>query len=532
MVKAFFLCFLVTTVFAVTLVSQLRDPYFPERNPSDRNLTNNKRLFKAYKGSSLSLTLECHKVKSVRIIINKFVLVGWFGDLGPDFIETKDISEFIKDGNDNTISFEDIEPEDASLKAIIPYPTLVEGKPEEVGMSPKLLKLVDDLIEDDVKHGFPGATLIVIKNGKIVKNSAYGYARKFTDGGKLMDRFQDMKIDTLFDVASNTKMFSTIFSLMNLFYTKNQEKKNFDYTLPLHKYIKEYTGKDGKGRDREKITVYDVLTHIAGYISSYPFYAEKAGCHSRSKKDTANCIYHKIDFARDRGGEPVYSDIDYVLAGLLVEQLSGKELDKFVKEHIYAPLGLKRTTYSPLKNGFVKTDAAATEIFGNTRNHTIKFPDIRTKVLQGEVHDEVSFYSMNETSGHAGLFSTTGDMAVLAQVLLNRGGYGNIKLWDKDTQDLFVKPYDSDITYGLGWRRQGNEDLTWHFGTYASNEAIGHTGWTGTVTVIDPKHDLGVILLTNKKHSEIVNGEFIGDYFETGKYGSVMNLIYESFLNN
>ena len=137
---------------------------------------------------------------------------------------------------------------------------------------------------------------------------------------------------------------------------------------------------------------------------------------------------------------------------------------------------------------------------------------------------------MDQKSGHAGLFSTVNDMAILGQVLLNRGGYGKVKLWDKNTQDLFVKPYDHDITFGIGWRRQGNEDLNWHFGTYASNLAIGHTGWTGTVTVIDPKHDLTIILLTNKKHSLIIKGEFIGDYFQTGQFGSVMQLIYESFL--
>eukprot|EP00826_Nyctotherus_ovalis_P053810 TRINITY_DN7021_c0_g1_i9.p1 TRINITY_DN7021_c0_g1~~TRINITY_DN7021_c0_g1_i9.p1 ORF type:complete len:471 (-),score=144.08 TRINITY_DN7021_c0_g1_i9:144-1514(-) len=432
----------------------------------------------------------------------------------------------VKDSSDNTFSIQNILPLGATIKANVPYPTLIHGKPEDVGMSSKLLGLVDKLIQDDISNGFPGASLIVVKNGVIVKQEAYGYARKYTDEGKLMDKFQPVKKDTLFDVASNTKMFSAIFSLMNLHY-----KKQLDYTHTVHSYIQEYKGKDSKGYDREKIDVFDVLTHIAGYASSYHFHIKGRGCYSRNKHDTAQCIYNKVDLSRERGGEPLYSDIDYIVAGLLVERISGKELDEYVRENVYKPLGAKRTTYKPLKNGFAKEDAAATEIFGNTRNFTVKFNGIREKVIQGEVHDEVSYYSMNEASGHAGLFSTTGDMAVLAQVLLNRGGYGNVKLWNRDTQDLFVKPYDLGITYGIGWRRQGNEDLTWHFGTYGSNEAIGHTGWTGTVTVIDPKHDLSVILLTNKKHSPCIKGQFEADSMETGRYGSVMNLVYESFLN-
>ena len=99
----------------------------------------------------------------------------------------------------------------------------------------------------------------------------------------------------------------------------------------------------------------------------------------------------------------------------------------------------------------------------------------------------------------------------------------------------FLKPSDADITTGLGWRRAGNGDRSWQFGPYASPYAIGHTGWTGTVTVIDPFHDLVIVLLTNKKHTPIVNEngrlQFLGDRFETGKYGSIIALVYEAVLN-
>ncbi|NVK25734.1 MAG: serine hydrolase, partial [Gammaproteobacteria bacterium] len=177
-----------------------------------------------------------------------------------------------------------------------------------------------------------------------------------------------------------------------------------------------------------------------------------------------------------------------------------------------------------------------TEIFGNSRGLRIDFPNIRTQVLQGEVHDEKAFYSLGGIAGHAGLFSTTGDLAVLAQLLLNRGGYDDWSMIDSSVIDQFVKPSDTNGTYGLGWRRANNGKRKFHFGPYASPLAYGHTGWTGTVTVIDPEYDMAIILLTNARHSPIEGDDeryrFTGTEFETGRYGSVISLVYEAVLNN
>jgi len=139
-------------------------------------------------------------------------------------------------------------------------------------------------------------------------------------------------------------------------------------------------------------------------------------------------------------------------------------------------------------------------------------------------------------AGHAGLFSTAKDLAVLAQTLLNRGGYGNKQLFKPSVIDQFIKPDDGDGSYGLGWRRADNGTREWQFGPYASPSAFGHTGWTGTVTVIDPEHDLAIILLTNARHSKVVGDDknyyFKGKQFETGKYGSVVSLVYEAVLDH
>lgn len=170
---------------------------------------------------------------------------------------------------------------------------------------------------------------------------------------------------------------------------------------------------------------------------------------------------------------------------------------------------------------------------GNTRDGVIQFPNIRTNTLQGEVHDEKAFYSMDGVSGHAGLFSNADDMAILLQVMLNKGSYRNISLFDQKTADLFTAPSATDPTFALGWRRNGSKSMEWMFGPHASKNAYGHTGWTGTVTIIDPAYNLGIALLTNKKHTPVIDPEenpnvFEGDQFATGSYGSVITAIYEA----
>ncbi|MEP2652834.1 MAG: serine hydrolase, partial [Paraglaciecola sp.] len=141
-------------------------------------------------------------------------------------------------------------------------------------------------------------------------------------------------------------------------------------------------------------------------------------------------------------------------------------------------------------------------------------------------------------TGHAGLFSTVDDLAVLTQTLLNGGGYGKTKVFTQGVLDEFIKPEEGEASFGLGWRRAGHGETKWHFGPYASASAYGHTGWTGTVTVIDPEYDLAIVLLTNARHSEIVERkgnkgpEFNGKLFETGKYGSIVSLVYEAVLDN
>jgi len=498
------------------------DETFPQQNRSNRNLVNDRDIFKSYKGRG-EIIIDNLNATSADIYINGEKL-----NIAEPLQAYNRYQYSLKNrtrNGDNTFKIDNILPEGSSLNITIPYSTLEDETHKHKSDFTK----VDALINDDIVHGFPGAVLVVVKNGKIIKNSAYGYARKFSDGGKLLLKPVKMSTKTVFDLASNTKMFATNFALMKLV-----SENKLDVSLPINHYLATYRG---AGRDLR--TVKDILTHNAGYSPQVKFFTRDNyfGSHffSQDDKRTKALILTKIPFAVGRSTKRMYSDTDYILLGMIVEKITGMSLDKYVEYNIYQSLGLQNTAFNPLIKGFRKNQFAATEIHGNTRENRVDFENVRRYVLQGEVHDEKAYHSLGGVAGHAGLFSTAQDLAVLTQVLLNQGGYGTKQIFSGKVLDQFTKPDDGNGTYGLGWRRANNGDRKWHFGPYASSSAYGHTGWTGTVTVIDPEHDLAIILLTNARHSEIEGGDkvyqFKGKQFETGKYGSVISLVYEAVLS-
>jgi len=499
------------------------DQTFPQKKRSSRELVNDRAIFKSYQGRG-EIIIDNQDAISADIFINGEKL-NIADPLQAYNTYQYRLNKRTKNG-DNTFKIENILPESAKINITIPYPVLEN----ETSKHKQQFSKVDALIAADIEQGFPGAVLLVLKDGKIIKNTAYGYARKFADGGKLLTAPVKMTTNTLFDIASNTKMFATNFALMKLV-----SEGKLDTSLPINYYLPTYRG---AGRDLR--TVKDILTHNAGYSPQVKFFTRDNNLgvkfFSQESNKTKNLILTQVPFAVGRSAKRMYSDTDYMLLGMIIEKITGMPLDIYVEYNIYHPLGLNNTVFNPLQKGFRKNQFAATEIHGTTRGHRVSYENVRTYVLQGEVHDEKAYHSLAGVAGHAGLFSTAKDMAVLAQVLLNRGGYENKQLFSGKVIDQFVKPDDGNGTYGLGWRRANNGDRKWHFGPYASGSAYGHTGWTGTVTVIDPKHDLAIILLTNARHSEIEgdekNYQFKGKQFETGKYGSVISLVYEAVLDN
>ncbi|MGY0637709.1 MAG: penicillin binding protein PBP4B [Paraglaciecola chathamensis] len=499
------------------------DEVFPMQQRSTRQLVNDRKRFKAYQGrGQIQLTSQGAAQADIYVNGQKLNITQPFA---PDESYEYSLKRRTRDGM-NTLRVDNILPQGSELKVTIPSPVLVDNSASYQNR----FKQVDDLIEQDVKNGFPGAVLLVMQNGEIIKRSAYGDARKYADGGELLPSPQKMRTDTLFDIASNTKMFATNLALMKLV-----SEGKLDVNAPIEQYMPDY-----KGGGRDTRLVRDLLTHTAGYAPQVRFFTPDNGVskslYSQNPQRTDQLLLNRVPFAMGRNVKAVYSDTDYMLLGMLVERLTGMELDAYVEHQIYQPLGLTNTLFNPLLKGRAKAEFAATEIQGNSRGGRVSFDNMREYVLQGEVHDEKAFYSLGGVAGHAGLFSTVDDLAVLGQLLLNGGGYGQTQIFDEAVLQQFIKPEERDDSYGLGWRRAGHGQSKWHFGPYASAQAYGHTGWTGTVSVIDPKYDLAIFLLTNARHSKVQEDdsghvEFAGKTFETGKYGSVISLVYEAVLN-
>lgn len=491
-----------------------------------------RRVFKGYDGKGY-ITINNGGATSADIYINGNIIDLKDALEYPDSIVKLNIGDYTVTG-ENALKVLNVKPEGANIDINISYPELTKANtPEEVGFSTEKLSELDDFINSEVSEGFPGAALIVVKDGQIVKNSAYGYSKKW-DKNTLLEDKEMMTTDTLFDIASLTKVLSTNFALQKLV-----SEKKLDVDDLVVKYLPNFIDKeDSKIKGKDTITVRDVLNHRAGFEPEIRFFDNNSesviegDLYSQDRERTIELL-PTVPLQYEPRTDTIYSDTDYMILGLIIEEITGVTLDKYVEENIYKPLGLNNTMYNPLEKGFEKSDVASTERNGNTRDYSIPlFNNIREYTLQGEVHDEKAWYSMGGVSGHAGLFSTTSDMAVLAQLMLNGGGYGDVKMFDSSVVDEFIKPSDNDDYYGLGWDRQSDWGKTWEFGPYAGNLTIGHTGWTGCVMNIDPENDMATILLTNLRHSPTKGNSFEASVFETGRYGSIMAKVYESFMEN
>lgn len=230
------------------------------------------------------------------------------------------------------------------------------------------------------------------------------------------------------------------------------------------------------------------------------------------------------------GTKTLYSDVDYLILGLIVEQVTGEDLDSYLKENFFEPMELSHITYNPLDNGFTEEDCAATEPAGNTRDGYLDYPGIRTETIRGEVHDEMAYYSMGGISGHAGLFSNASDLAKLASVMFT-GGYGEHRFFSRNSMDMFTSPKKEDAAnWGLGWWREGDDQRPWYFGSQSSSRVFGHQGWTGTMVMIDPDNQLVVVYLTNKINSPVTDkdadpNKFNGNFYTASTLGFVPQLL-------
>ncbi len=463
-----------------------------------------------------------------------------------------DIPEAAVDGV-NTVQVSNILPLGLkeAVKVYIPYPLVLEGDGLE-GIHPEALRLVEDIIQTDIEHGFTSAQLAIVKNGRLVYENAWGRVNSYNPDGTPNTESPLVTTETLYDLASVTKMFSVNYAVQKLV---------MDGALDLNTPIVEILG-DAFTEDtldityvgvedvpdhetqvawKRTLTSRDLLRHQGGFPigphydnPDYDMATDAQGlpgcnlCYANNRADTLKAIF-KTPLLYAPGSRTVYSDVDYMLLCFVVEQVTGQRLDDYMRETFYAPLGLHHITYLPLENGFAPEDCAATELNGNTRDGNVYFEGIRTETLQGQVHDERAAICMEGVSGHAGLFANARDLAKLASVMLT-GGYGEHRFFSRNVMDLFTAPKAAYFgQWGLGWWRQGDDQRSWYYGGEAAPSTVGHQGWTGTLAMIDPSRNLVIVYLTNKINSPVLSpdnlNKFHGSCYTASSLGFVPQLL-------
>lgn len=351
-------------------------------------------------------------------------------------------------------------------------PVLHPSSARGAGMVDAPLQQIDSVINNAISQRLlPGAVTFVARGGKIVQHSAYGYAAKYTDGKFTeMDQPVPMKEDTIFDLASISKIFTSA-AAMVLY-----EQGLFELDDPVAKYIPEFAA-NGK----ENVTIRQLFTHTSGFVSWIPLYSQ-----GTSRDDRMQIVF-KQGLKNKPGTAYEYSDLNMITLGALIERLSGQRQDVFVKEHITDPLGMKDTMYNPPAS--LKERIAATE-FQAVPNRGL---------VWGVVHDE-NAWSLDGVAGHAGVFSTAEDLAKLAHIFINDGKYGGKRILKPETVQLLLENQNEAFPgndHGLGWEL--GQD--WYMdalseGTYS----FGHTGYTGTSIVVSPNNKTVAILMTNRVH--------------------------------
>ena len=325
---------------------------------------------------------------------------------------------------------------------------------------PVRLGEVDSIIQHSIAEGtIPGAVLLVGHDGAVIYRKAYG-------SRALEPRREAMTLDTIFDLASLTKVIATTTAVMQLF-----EQGKVRLNDPVAKYLPEFA-QNGK----EDITVRQLLTHYSGLAPDLDLKSPWEG------KETAYRMAFAEAPAQPPGSQFTYSDINFIVLGALVERVSGETLDSYTARHIFTPLKMTHTRYAPPAAWRLKV--APTQY------------DENEHMLRGEVHDPTA-RRMGGVAGHAGLFSTADDLAKFAQALLDGGG-GILSGVTVKKMTQPEQPPASPVLRGFGW--DIDSPFSSNRGDLLPVGSFGHTGFTGTSMWIDPTTRTYIILLTNAVH--------------------------------
>jgi beta-N-acetylhexosaminidase len=338
------------------------------------------------------------------------------------------------------------------------------GAPEDAGFNAAALATADSVVNAGIdRKAYPGAVLLVARDGIVVKDKAFGHYTYDASAPAVSP-------ETIFDMASVSKVISTTTAIMRLY-----DEKKIELDATVASYIPAF-GQNGK----EKITVRNLLLHNSGLPGWRKFYT-----FCGDPKCVMDSLYATpLDYPT--GTQMIYSDLGFITLGKVVEKITRTTLDKYMDSVFFKPLGMTSTRYNPPPQ--MKDQCIPTEIDSFWRKTFTP--------VQGRVHDE-NAATLGGVSGHAGLFSTAADLAIILQMELNGGTYGGKRYLKESTVALFTKRQDDRSSRCLGWDAKNLNGGSWA-GKLVSNQAYLHTGFTGTSVVVDPTKKLIIVFLTNR----------------------------------
>lgn len=318
---------------------------------------------------------------------------------------------------------------------------------------------IDTAVEDGIRSGvYPGAVVVVGTGDSVLLAKGYGHFSWSSDS-----RAPDPD-STLYDLASLTKVVAATPAIMRL-----ADMGRVDLDAPVQNYLPEFKG-DGK----ESVTVMSLLEHRSGLRAFLPLNDQ-----SETAAEARRLVLEE-ELRWTPGSRVIYSDLNAMLVGWVVESASGESLDSYAAEEVFGPIGMKRTMFKPPRS--LRSSMAPVGLW---HGH----------VIAGELHDQ-NAVRLGGVSGHAGLYSTGRDLALYAQVFLNLGRTkSGVQLFAPETVLQFTRRGPGNRA--LGWEVRDTTDVA-NAGRLLSDSAYGHGGYTGTSIWIDPSRDLFVILLTNR----------------------------------
>ncbi|MEU5522956.1 serine hydrolase [Streptomyces sp. NPDC047860] len=363
--------------------------------------------------------------------------------------------------------------------------TLKHGSARRAGLlSAPLRQLVTDaeafLAPSPTHPWYAGAVLLAGRGGTVALHRPIGMAVRYraydeeTDTGVEFPADQQipMSADTVFDLASVSKLFTSVLAVQQI------ERGRLELEATVASYLPDF-GRAGK----QEMTIRQLLTHTSGFRAWIPLY------NAPTYEEKIRLIYDETP-ASPPGTAYRYSDLNMISLQLVLEEITGRTLDVLLRDGITGPLGMRRTRYNPPASW--KPRMAATE---DARR---PWSGLDRGLVWGEVHDE-NAYSLGGVAGHAGVFSNAWDLAVLARTLLNGGVYGRERILTPESVELMFTDFNTDFPgdeHGLGFELHQH----WYMGAMATPRTAGHTGFTGTCLVLDPTTDSFLVVLGNSVH--------------------------------